>query len=459
MQEIDLVFAAVVGLLIGAGASWWILRARVQQIQHTLSEGAIREAVGQNEVESKRRELEQVRADFDTLQQAYRESRDSVQVLRTTLEQERKQVEEKLALLEDARERMNTEFKNIANEIFENKQKVFTEKSTERLDGLLKPLSERIKEFEKRVEEAYSNEAKERFSLIKEVKTLQTLNAQISQDAVNLTNALKGQSKTQGTWGEVILERVLEQSGLVKGREYEIQVSLKDEDGRRLQPDVIVHLPEEKDIIIDSKVSLVAYERYCSSEDEAERQAALTAHIQSLRNHIVDLAAKSYQNLAGVRTLEFVLLFVPIEAAFVAAIERDSDLYNSAFEKRVMVVAPSTLFATLRIIQNLWRFEQQNKNAEEIANRAGMLYDKFVGFIDDLQDIGSRIDSTRRAYDAAHKKLTSGTGNLVRRAEQLRELGAKVSKSVPAQLVEAQEDAQAESGELEDNVKKLTRTE
>jgi len=331
---------------------------------------------------------------------------------------------------------MNIEFKNVANEIFESKQRLFKAENKEQLGNLLSPLSNRIKEFEERVEKVYNEESKERHSLIREVHSLQDLNARISKDAINLTNALKGESKTQGTWGEVILERVLEKSGLTKGREYEIQVSMQNEDGRRLQPDVVVHLPEGKDVVIDSKVSLTAYERYCSSENDIERAESLKLHLQSLRAHIKQLGEKDYHKLEGVKTLDFVLMFVPIEAAFSVAVQTDNEVFSTAFEKNIVMVAPSTLLATLRTIQNIWRYEQQNKNAQEIASKAGALYDKFVNFVSDLEVIGSRIESTQTAYRDAHNKLTSGKGNLVRRAEGMRELGAKVSKSLPQNLVE-----------------------
>ena len=311
------------------------------------------------------------------------------------------------------------------------------------MDGLLKPLGEKIKDFEKRVEETYDRESKERFSLAKEVRDLQTLNVRISQDAVNLTNALKGENKTQGTWGEVILERVLEKSGLEKGREYEVQVNLKNSQGQRFQPDVVVHLPEGKDVIIDSKVSLVGYERYCSAEPGSQQQEALKAHIQSLRQHVKQLSEKDYQNLENVRTLDFVLLFVPVEAAFTLAVQQDNELFSNAFDKNIVLVAPSTLLATLRTIQNIWRYEQQNKNAQEIAGKAGALYDKFVNFVADLEDIGGKLDSVQAVYAKAHNKLVSGKGNLVTRAENMRELGARVTKSLPANLVELASQEQA----------------
>jgi len=366
-------------------------------------------------------------------------ARELISRLETTLTEQQQQAEEKLTLLKEAKESLHDGFKNLANEIFESKQKEFKVQSKEQLSGVLDPLHERIKSFEKRVEQTYSDEAKERFSLVKEVKNLQELNSRIAQDAVNLTNALKGENKTQGIWGEMVLEKVLENSGLVKGREYEIQLSLKQDDGKRYQPDAIVRLPEGKDVVVDSKVSLTAYERYCSAEDDVEREAALKAHTQSIRSHIKKLASKDYQNLEEIRTLDYVLLFVPIESAFSVATQEDTALYTDALSRHIAIVTPSTLLATLRTIQNMWRIEQQNKNAEEIADRAGKLYDKFVSFVADLELIGSRLESTQGAYQDAYNKLASGRGNLVKRAEDMKALGAKVSKSLPQNLVEMPE--------------------
>ncbi len=400
-------------------------------------------AIADTSLKTRDREVEALNARLQENQQLIsqteaelRKSLVSEATMRSALVEQQNQNKEKLALLDEAKERMNIEFKNVANEIFESKQRLFKAENKEQLGNLLSPLSNRIKEFEERVEKVYNEESKERHSLIREVHSLQDLNARISKDAINLTNALKGESKTQGTWGEVILERVLEKSGLTKGREYEIQVSMQNEDGRRLQPDVVVHLPEGKDVVIDSKVSLTAYERYCSSENDIERAESLKLHLQSLRAHIKQLGEKDYHKLEGVKTLDFVLMFVPIEAAFSVAVQTDNEVFSTAFEKNIVMVAPSTLLATLRTIQNIWRYEQQNKNAQEIASKAGALYDKFVNFVSDLEVIGSRIESTQTAYRDAHNKLTSGKGNLVRRAEGMRELGAKVSKSLPQNLVE-----------------------
>jgi len=374
--------------------------------------------------------------------------REGIAQLKTQLEQEQKQNHEKLQLLNDSREQMTLQFKSIASEILEDKSKRFTESNKESIAQILKPLNEKIHLFEKKVEETYDRESKERFSLAREIRSLQELNVRISEDAVNLTNALKGESKTQGTWGEVILETILEKSGLVKGREYQTQVSLKAEDGSRSQPDVIVHMPENKQIIIDAKVSLKAYEAFCSEDDAKRKTEFLRQHVASVRTHIKTLGSKDYQNLMSVNSLDFVLLFMPIEAAFSVAIQEDGEMFTDAFDKNIILVGPSTLLATLRTIQNIWRYEQQNQNALEIANSAGLLYDKFVAFVVDLDEIGNKIEATRKSYDKAHNKLVSGRGNLIGRVEKLKILGARTSKKHADNLL-AQADID-ENEKLED---------
>lgn len=300
---------------------------------------------------------------------------------------------------------------------------------------MLDPLKERIQSFEKRVEESYQNEARERFSLAKELERLQQLNLRLSDEATNLTRALKGQ-KTQGNWGELILERVLEHAGLEKGREYQTQVSLKGPDGERFQPDVLIMLPGDKQVVVDSKVSLTAYQQYVAAEDDGMGQAALKQHVLSLRNHVKGLAGKDYKRLEGLHSLDFVLLFVPIEAAFSAALQAEPNLFQEAFDRHIVIVSPTTLLATLRVIDSLWKQERQSQNAREIAERAGWLYDKFVLFIQDLDEVGNRLQQLDKAYSAARNKLTDGRGNLVSRTEQLRLLGARASKSLPADLLE-----------------------
>jgi DNA recombination protein RmuC len=389
----------------------------------------------QAELDLKTSRLATVEADIALLQENISRYREQIAHLQTTLEQERRQAAEKLALLNDSREQMTLQFKAIAADILEDKSRRFTASNKESIGEILRPLSEKIQHFEKKVEETYDKEAKERFSLASEIRNLQALNARISEDAVNLTNALKGESKTQGTWGEVILETILEKSGLVKGREYQTQVSLKSEEGSRSQPDVIVHMPENKHIIIDAKVSLKAYEAFCSEHDQERREECLRSHVQSVRNHVKTLSSKDYQNLLSLNSLDFVLLFMPVEAAFSVAVQQDGELFTSAFDKNIILVGPSTLLATLRTIQNIWRYEHQNQNALEIASSAGALYDKFVAFAGDLEEIGQRIEATQKSYDKAHNKLASGKGNLVTRIENLKKLGARASKKHSEQLL------------------------
>jgi DNA recombination protein RmuC len=352
--------------------------------------------------------------------------------LATELREELRRSEDNLKVLQDARQELQVQFKNIANQIFEEKTRTFADQSKANLDTILTPFKERILDFEKKVNEVYTNEGKERHSLLKEVQRLQELNKKLGEDAENLTKALKGDSKAQGSWGEIILERILEESGLRKGIEYDAQGGFRDTEGRLLRPDVVVHLPEEKDIVIDSKVSLVAYEKYVRAENEEQRERAVREHLVSINSHLKGLESKKYDELPGVKSLDFVLLFIPIESAFMLAIEKDSEIFRKAFDKGIMIVSPSTLLVTLRTIQNIWRYEHQNKNALEIAEKAGGLYDKFVGFVNDLERIGEQIDNTRKAYEGAHNKLTSGKGNLVSRAQNLIDLGVKSRKQLPA---------------------------
>ncbi|MEH6629872.1 MAG: DNA recombination protein RmuC [Halopseudomonas aestusnigri] len=370
---------------------------------------------------------------------------------RTTLEKEREAQTEKLQILDDARAKLTEQFENLANKILDEKSKKFTEQNKQGLETLLNPLKENIQVFQKKVEETYDKESKERFSLHKEVQRLADLNKQVSEDTHNLTKALKGQSQTQGAWGEMILEMVLEKSGLSKGREYDVQQSLNTEEGKRYRPDVIVHLPNGKDIVIDSKVSLTAYERYHSSEDEALIAAALAEHVTSIQNHVRDLSKKSYQDLETIRSLDYVLLFMPIEGAFSAAVQHQPDLVGQALEKNVVIVTPSTLLLALRTVENIWRYENQNQNAQKIAERAGKLYDKFVGFADDLTKIGDFLNKAQHSHDEAFKKLSSGRGNIVRQVDQLQKMGAKTSKALPDSLTELLDDDDLDD-QIEDTV-------
>ncbi|MCL6688490.1 DNA recombination protein RmuC [Pseudomonas sp. R3.Fl] len=343
--------------------------------------------------------------------------------------------QQRLGDLQAARDELRAQFAELAGKIFEEREQRFAEASQQRLGQLLDPLKERIQAFEKRVEESYQQEARERFSLGKELERLQQLNLRLGEEATNLTRALKGQ-KTQGNWGELVLERVLEHAGLEKGREYETQVSLRAADGERFQPDVLIRLPGDKQVVVDAKVSLTAYQQFVASDDEVIRQQALKQHVLSLRSHVKGLSGKDYRRLEGLHSLDFVLLFMPVEAAFSVALQAEPNLFQEAFERNIVIVSPTTLLATLRVIDSLWRQERQTQNAREIAERAGALYDKFVLFVQDLDEMGSRLQQLDKAYAAARNKLCEGRGNLISRAEQVKLLGARASKSLPGDWLE-----------------------
>ncbi|WP_185022019.1 DNA recombination protein RmuC [Pseudomonas fluorescens] len=355
--------------------------------------------------------------------------------LNAELREQQESHQQRLNDLQGSRDELRAQFAELAGKIFDEREQRFAETSQQRLGQLLDPLKERIQSFEKRVEESYQAEARERFSLAKELERLQALNLRLSDEATNLTRALKGQ-KTQGNWGELILERVLEHAGLEKGREYQTQVNLKGPDGERFQPDVIIYLPGDKQVVVDSKVSLTAYQQYVAAEDDTLGQIAIKQHVLSLRSHVKGLAGKDYKRLEGLHSLDFVLLFVPIEAAFSAALQAEPALFQEAFDRNIVIVSPTTLLATLRVIDSLWKQERQSQNAREIAERAGWLYDKFVLFIQDLDEVGNRLQQLDKAYSSARNKLTEGRGNLVSRSEQLKLLGARASKSLPADLLE-----------------------
>lgn len=333
--------------------------------------------------------------------------------------------------VEKLQDKFTTEFENLANKIFEEKGNKFSEQNKEKLSEILNPLKEKISDFERKVDETNKENIKGNASLKEQLQSLKEMNQQITQEAKNLTTALKGQSKTQGNWGEFILESILEKSGLVKGREYVVQESITAESGRRFQPDVIINLPENKSIIIDSKVSLIGYEKFISEEDEHQKQLGLREHINSIRAHIKNLSGKNYQNLYQIESLDFVLMFMPIEPAFAYAVQNDPSIFTDAFEQNIVIVSPSTLLATLRTISSIWRQENQNKNAMEIARQAGTLYDKFVNFYNDLLDVGKRLDSAKDSYENAMKKIHDGRGNLISGVEKMKQLGAKASKSLP----------------------------
>jgi DNA recombination protein RmuC len=343
---------------------------------------------------------------------------------------QRERLAEQEKTINEVQQKFQLEFQNIANKLFDEKSQKFVETNRTNLDILLNPLKENIKAFEEKVDKVYNMEAAERNTLKGVISQLMELNKLISSEAQNLTKALKGDSKKQGNWGEVILERVLERSGLVRDREYRIQASLMGTDGSRLQPDVIIDLPDDKHLIIDSKVSLVAYERLVNCETEDDRKLFSKAHVESIRNHVMGLSSKNYHDLYQINSPDFVLLFIPIESSFSFAVQIDAELFSDAWDKRVVIVSPSTLLATLRTIASIWKQERQNRNVLEIARLSGTMYDKFVGFVTDMESIGKNIKQSQSAYEAAINKLVEGNGNLTTTAEKIKNLGAKANKQL-----------------------------
>ena len=419
----------IIGLIIGALAAFFVAKFKYEGTSGKVGE---RNSFLEEELNKNKEELRVEREKVIRLNSENSALNSDYKNLQEKLSEQKSEVEELQA-------KFTKEFENLANKILTEKSETFTKQNRDNLDQILKPLGERIKDFEKKVEDVYVTDSKERASLVQQIKTLHELNQQMSKDATNLTNALKGETKTQGNWGEFILESLLEKSGLAKDREYFLQESITSQEGRRFQPDVIVKLPDNKSIVIDSKVSLIAYEKFSSSENENDRLNGIREHLLSIRNHIKNLSSKNYQNLYSLESLDFVLMFLPMEPAFSLALQNDSGLFQEAYDKNIVIVSPTTLLATLRTIASIWRQENQNKNAIEIARQSGALYDKFVGFVEDLQTIGSRIEQTQSSYNDAMKKLSEGSGNLIKRAEKIKQLGAKASKTLPQSLIDDDE--------------------
>jgi DNA recombination protein RmuC len=347
----------------------------------------------------------------------------------------RERLESQKQEMEELQKKFTLEFENVAGKILKQNTRDFTEVNQKTIGEILNPLKEKILTFEKKVEDTYQKGLKDQTDLRAELKKLHELNSRISEEASNLTRALKADSKKQGNWGEIVLERVLERSGLVKGQEYDTQVRARTEDGKAIQPDVIVHLPEDKHIIIDAKVSLVAYEAFVNATEDELQEAYLKQHVDSIRTHVKTLSEKNYQNAQLFDSPDFVLLFLPIESAFSVAVQADVNLFHLAWEKKIVIVSPTTLLATLTTVASIWKHEKQTQNAIEIARQGGALYDKFVGFLQNIEDLGNQIQRVSKTYDEAKNKLSTGRGNLVARVEKLKELGAKTAKSIPAKLL------------------------
>lgn len=351
-------------------------------------------------------------------------------------QQQQESSQEKLALLERAEERLKQQFEHLANQLFEVKTAKVDQQNQQSLSAILNPLREQLEGFKKQVNDSFSSEAKERHTLVHELKNLQRLNEQMAQEALNLTQALKGDNKQQGNWGEVVLARVLAESGLREGHEYQTQVSLQNEAGKRYQPDVIVYLPNDKQVVIDSKMALIAYERYFHADNDHDREVALRDHLLALRSHIKGLGQKDYQQLKGIQSLDYVLMFVPVEPAFQVAIQADPSLIRDAMEQNIIIVSPTTLLVALRTIDNLWRNDRQNQNAQIIADRASKLYDKLRLFVEDMDTLGSSLDKANQSYQGAMNKLVTGRGNAIRQAESFKQLGVEIKRSIRSDVVE-----------------------
>ena len=418
----------LIAFACGCAAAWLAARSRVAVLAALLQERA--------------RNLEDAREARDAAQADATGLAERAAALRTALDAERRQSASSLRLITEAREQLAVQFRALASEVLDEKARAVGDRHRERLGQLLEPLQQRLAEFRGRVDEVYEREGKDRAALAEQVTQLMTLNRQLSQDALDLTRALKGQNKAQGTWGELILERVLAAAGLRRGHEFDLQVALADESGRRLQPDAVIRLPEQRILVVDAKVSLKAWEAHVNGEDEAARQEAMRRHVDSMRGHLRGLAERGYERLHGSNSPDFVVMFVPIEAAFSAAMAHEEALWQEAWQRNVLMVGPASLLFVVRVVAQLWRQMQQDRNAQEIAARGGELYDRFAAFVADLEKVGERLRQARESWDQAHSKLATGRGNLVRRAEQLRDLGVKPSKTLRAEMVErAQEDA------------------
>ncbi|MCS2146999.1 DNA recombination protein RmuC [Scandinavium manionii] len=442
-MDISIIISAVAALIVGAAFGWLASKSHADRLRADFIEerheldielNAAKQQLAQNthwrdECELLNNELRSLREINTSLEADLRE-------VSTRLESTQQHAEDKIRQMVNSEQRLSEQFENLANRIFEHSNRRVDEQNRQSLHGLLTPLREQLDGFRRQVQDSFGKEAQERHTLAHEIRNLQQLNAQMTQEAVNLTKALKGDNKTQGNWGEVVLTRVLEASGLREGHEYQTQVSIETDTRARMQPDVIVRLPQGKDVVIDAKMTLVAYERYFNAEDDYTREAALQEHIASVRNHIRLLGRKDYQQLPGLRSLDYVLMFIPVEPAFLLALDRQPELITEALKNNIMLVSPTTLLVALRTIANLWRYEHQSRNAQQIADRASRLYDKMRLFVDDMSAIGQGLDKAQDNYRQAMKKLASGRGNLLAQAESFRGLGVEVKREINPDLVE-----------------------
>lgn len=449
-MEITGVIIFFVGLVLGFIAANFLFRKLSREKANTPNDEQVQlkneKLILQKDIEHLKGRIEKLIDEFNRQKQRERELLDEKVTLSERLSESKtnlKNVEEKLITqqseLERLQEQFTKEFKLVANAVLRQNSEEFSVTHRKALHEILTPLKEKIKSFEDSVEKKYIDETKERSSLKQEIHQLMELNKTLNHQAENLTTALKGENKTQGNWGEMVLERILESSGLIKGEEYDKQFSDITEDNRRIQPDFVIKLPEERHLIIDSKVSLVAYERFISESDEQARNGHMRELILSIKTHIKQLSEKNYQSGIGLNSPDFVLLFVPIESSFTLAAQYDAELFSFAWDRKVVIVSPTTLLATLRTIASVWKNEKQTKNAQEIATKAGNLYDKFAAFVEDMHKIEKGLNAAQNSYNDAFNKLSSGKGNLLNRVETIRALGVKSKKNLPKEFIETKE--------------------
>ncbi|MCA6220529.1 DNA recombination protein RmuC [Photorhabdus sp. UCH-936] len=439
IQLLYTLIGALGGLLGGGILVWFSVHQRIQQQELELRKLDSQLAVASEKLEQSaywRVECEQLNQELRAQREVNSVQESELREVTTRLEESRLAAEEKQRLLINSELRLNTQFENLANRIFEQTGRRTDEQNRQSLNTLLAPFREQLDGLHRQVQESFGQEARERHTLAHEIRNLQQLNVQMAQEAINLTNALKGNNKIQGDWGEVVLSRILEASGLREGHEFCTQVNIKVEGNRRFQPDVIVHLPQGKDVVIDAKMSLVAYERYFNSGDRHQQELALQEHIDSIKGHIRGLSRKDYQQLPGLKSLDYVLMFIPVEPAYLVALNKAPELLDEALKHNIMLVSPSTLLVAVRTINNLWRYEYQSQNARLIADKAARMYDKMRLFVDDMQGLGQSLDKAQLNYRLAMKKLTEGRGNLISQAESFRNLGVEVKRPIDPELAD-----------------------
>lgn len=434
MDFTSLIFL-VVGVAVGVPMGWLIFRVKNSSGVPESEELKIQLKLELERSKKLSDELNELNEEIKSERQEIIHLNNENSTLKANYSNLKERLEEQKGELSLLQQKFTTEFKNLANEIFEEKSKKFTDQNKNNLHELLGPLGQKLSEFEKKVEQTNKESLERSTALREQIISLKELNDRMTKEAENLTKALKGDVKTQGNWGEVILERILEKSGLEKDREYFIQETLHNDDGKRLRPDVIIKLPDNKNLVVDAKMSLIAYERYMNSEDEVEKEKFLKEHILSVKAHVRGLSEKNYHQLFDGGSLDYVLMFVPIESAFALVVQHGGELYNEAHEKSIIIVSPATLVATLRTVSSIWKHEYQNRNALEIARQGGALYDKFKAFVDDLIEVGKSLDKSKQQYGAAMNKLVEGKDNLIRKTERLKELGSKTSKSMDDKLL------------------------